>query len=155
MREVRVQVKVIFIPLFISLLAGCAVSSGGYSRTSTDKICMDYLTLPSYNINQGERAAELARRNETCSAFIAAAKLRQEAQKSQNQIGGSIPPSPIYLQGTGVTSQPQNSAIPSQCTSVNIGGIIDTRCQPASGSTKQPQCTSIDLGGGIIDTRCR
>jgi hypothetical protein len=116
---------------------------------------MDYLTLPSYNINQGERAAELARRNESCASYATAAKLRQEAQKTQSQIGGSISPSPIYPQGTGVISQPQNSVIPSQCTSVNIGGIIDTRCQPSAGATRQPQCTSIDLGGGIIDTRCR
>lgn len=147
--------KAFFTFPLIALLASCAVSSGGYLNTSTDKLCMDYLTLPSYNINQKERVAELNRRNESCASYVAAAKLRQETQKTQSQISGSIPPSPIYSQGTGVISQPQNPAIPSQCTSVNIGGIIDTRCQPSAGSTKQPQCTSIDLGGGIIDTRCR
>ena len=153
--------KTIFISLLVLLsvmLAGCAVSPGGYSRTSTDRICMEYLTLPSYNINQGERAAELARRDESCQGYVAAAKMRQEAQRAQGQIitqGSSNPPPLIYPQEAGVILQPQNSAIPSQCTSVNIGGIIDTRCQPVSGSTRQPQCTSIDLGGGIIDTRCR
>lgn len=119
---------------------------------------MDYLTLPSYNINQGERAAELARRGESCQGYVAAAKSRQETQRVQGQISTqaiSLPPPLIYPQGTGVLAQPQNSAMPAQCTSINIGGIIDTRCQPISGSISQPQCTSIDLGGGIIDTRCK
>lgn len=119
---------------------------------------MDYLTLPSYNINQGERAAELAKRGESCQGYVAAAKLRQETLKVQGQIStqaSSMTPPLIYPQPTGVIAQPQNSVMPTQCTSINIGGIIDTRCQPTSGSTRQPQCTSVDLGGGIIDTRCR
>lgn len=147
--------KAFFILLLITLLASCAVSSGGYSNTSTDKLCMDYLTLPSYNINQNERVAELNRRNESCKGYLSAAKARLEAQKTQVQVVESNFPAPVYPQDIRVAPQPQSLVMPSQCTSVNIGGIIDTRCQPPSGSAKQPQCTSIDLGGGIIDTRCR
>ena len=120
--------KVIYIVPLLTLLTSCAVSPGGYSRTSTDSICMEYLTLPSYNINQGERAAELARRGESCQGYVAAAKLRQDTRIVQGQTSGMSPPL-IYPQGTGVIALPQNSVMPAQCTSINIGGIIDTRCR--------------------------
>lgn len=68
------------------LLTGCATPPGGYRNTPTARLCMDYLTLPSININQGERANELARRGEGCQGYGAAASARNQsnAQFQQN-----------------------------------------------------------------------
>jgi len=71
----------ILLPVIISLmiLTGCAVPSGGYRNTPTTKLCMDYLTFPSYNINQNERANELARRGESCQGYAGAAQVRNQS----------------------------------------------------------------------------
>lgn len=62
-----------------STLVGCAVPAGGYRATPTTKLCMDYLTFPSYNINQNERANELARRGESCQGYAGVAQVRNQA----------------------------------------------------------------------------
>ena len=67
--------KRIFLLLF-SVLAGCATPDT-YRNMSSMKLCMDYLTYPSYNVNQSARAAELSRRNENCSAYTGAASMQQ------------------------------------------------------------------------------
>ncbi len=66
------------------LLAGCA--SPNYATTPTNQLCMSYLTYPSYNVHQPARAAELARRGESCQAYAGAAAVRQQANQEANRM---------------------------------------------------------------------
>lgn len=73
-------------PLFkifwiVMLLSACAVASGGYKNTPSSKLCVDYMTLPAANINQSERAAELARRGENCSGYVGVAQIKQQSDQ--------------------------------------------------------------------------
>lgn len=61
------------------LLAGCATN---YTSTPSAKLCVDYMTLPSYNVHHGARAAELAKRGENCGAYTGAAQTRQQADQA-------------------------------------------------------------------------
>lgn len=65
----------------VMLLSACAVPSGGYKNTPSSKLCVDYMTLPSANINQSERAAELSRRGENCSGYVGVAQVRQQSDQ--------------------------------------------------------------------------
>jgi len=119
--------KAIFI--FSLLLSACAIPSGGYSKFSTEKICIDYLTLPDYNINQGERAAELSRRGESCRSYVAAAQLMQQQQYLREQAN-AIATQKAFDDGNRrmfdvLSNQPRSI----NCTSIDLGGIIDTRCK--------------------------
>jgi len=67
------------------LLFGCATPPGGYRNTPTAQLCMDYLTLPSININQGERANELSRRGESCQGYGGAAAARNQSNAQFQQ----------------------------------------------------------------------
>lgn len=68
-------------------LNGCAVPSGGYKNTPSSKLCIDYMTLPAANINQSERAAELARRGESCSGYVGVAQVKQKSdQQMMNNL---------------------------------------------------------------------
>lgn len=66
---------------FSVFLIACAVPSGGYRNTPSSKLCVDYMTLPSANINQSERAAELARRGENCSGYLGVAQVKQQSDQ--------------------------------------------------------------------------
>ena len=70
---------ILLLPATLFLLAGCAKPPGYYAKQSSVELCMDYLTLPSANINQSARAAELARRGEDCSVYSGAASARNKA----------------------------------------------------------------------------
>lgn len=67
---------------------------------------MDYLTLPSINVNQGARAEELARRGENCSQYYGAADAqRQNDERFERSLKALSPPAPQqpsagYQQGT-------------------------------------------------------
>jgi hypothetical protein len=85
-------------------ISGCATSST-YQNTPTSKLCIDYLTLPSVNVNHGARAEELARRGENCNGYGGAAELRLRADSAlQSSLNKLSQPSsnspPIYQQGT-------------------------------------------------------
>jgi hypothetical protein len=73
----------IAIGVFCILLAGCAAPD--YRATPTMKLCMDYLTFPSGNIWQGDRARELERRGENCQAYAGTAAVRNQADALQQQ----------------------------------------------------------------------
>lgn len=64
-----------------AMVSGCAVPSGGYRNTPSAKLCVDYMTLPAANINQSERAAELARRGESCSGYVGVAQVKQKSDQ--------------------------------------------------------------------------
>lgn len=60
-------------------LSACATN---YQQMPASKLCMDYLSLPSYNINQQSRLEELNRRGEDCRGYGAAAAARRDSEKS-------------------------------------------------------------------------
>ena len=64
-----------------TLLSGC-VDPATYAQMPSSQLCIDYMTLPSMNINQGAREQELARRGESCSAYGSAAAARNQANKN-------------------------------------------------------------------------
>ncbi len=72
--------QLVFFTLVI-FLGGC-VSADYYRNTPSSKLCVDYLTLPSVNINHGARAEELARRGENCDQYMGAAQARRNADAS-------------------------------------------------------------------------
>lgn len=81
------------------LVAGCSIvpaSAESYRNVSSLELCRQYLTLPSYNIHHAGRAAELARRGETCGTTPAgaAAAQRQTDQRYQDAIQALQPPPP-------------------------------------------------------------
>jgi hypothetical protein len=67
--------------LAVIVLAGCATADT-YRNTPTAKLCIDYLTLPSVNINHGARAEELSRRGENCNDYMGAASARRAADNA-------------------------------------------------------------------------
>lgn len=76
--------KIIFV-LFI-LLSGCASDPARYASMSSMQLCIDYMTYPSYNINQGSRAAELSRRGENCAAYVGAAAERNKSNAELERV---------------------------------------------------------------------
>ena len=94
----------------VAFLVGCASSPERYAAQSTMELCVDYLTLPSANINQSARARELWYRSEDCSSYQAAASSKNQANANFGaamdaliQIGASQTRQtfqPQYEQGT-------------------------------------------------------
>lgn len=87
-------------------LGGCATDPAIYRTQSSMKLCMDYLTLPSINVNRGARAEELGRRGENCSQYLGAASAqRQNDERFDRALRSLSPPAPQqpttgYQQGT-------------------------------------------------------
>ena len=115
------------------MVVGCATQPGGYSRLSSENLCVAYLTLPAYNINQKEREAELARRDETCGAYFAAVQQMQEQRRLQdesNLIASQKASQKIFDDSNRrmfetLMNQPKTI----NCTSIDLGGIISTQCR--------------------------
>lgn len=83
-----------WLPLLVTaLVAGCA-SPDQYKSQSTMELCTNYLALPSYNVNQSTRAAELQRRGEDCSRYAAAAAVKSESDARFNRTLQSLSPPP-------------------------------------------------------------
>ena len=68
--------------LLVSFLAGCASTPADYARTPEMKLCMDYMTFPSYNIHQSARAQAIAQRGIDCSRYAGAANARIRANQN-------------------------------------------------------------------------
>jgi hypothetical protein len=89
--------------VFSIFLAGCARDPSYYQAQSSMELCMQYLTLPSINIHQSDRARELARRGENCAAYVPAANAR-------NRSNADFERSMMLLQqGTQMMTPPQPS----------------------------------------------
>ena len=73
--------KFIMISTFL-LLSGC-YSAKTISQTPDVKLCMDYLSKPSYNVNASTRAEEINRRGLDCSRYVGAA-LQQRRMDQQD-----------------------------------------------------------------------
>lgn len=82
------KIHMLFAIALASAASGCATNSAeSYRDTPTAKLCMDYLTLPSYNINQDARAQALAARGESCGEFSGSARARVQADAAfQNSL---------------------------------------------------------------------
>lgn len=63
----------ILLPLW---LMGCATN---LTHTPTAKLCVDYLSSPSYNVYRAAREAELAARKEDCSTYTSAGIAQRQA----------------------------------------------------------------------------
>lgn len=110
--------KLIIVIAVTLAISGCATRTAEFYRdTPTAKLCMDYLTLPSYNINHEARAQALAARGESCAAYTGVARSRIEADNAfQNTLNA--------MQQQGTPQQPQN---PPQGTRMyNINGRMTT-----------------------------
>ena len=85
------------------LVSGCATKTAdSYRDTPTATLCMDYLTLPSYNINQDARAQALSNRGENCSSYTGTARTRIQANSAmQNSLNA------LQQQGTQQQIAPQ------------------------------------------------
>ena len=94
----------------MSIIASGCTSIASINASSNTKLCLDYLTTPSYNVWKSDREAEIVRRGIDCSGYssLAAQKIRSQdnAIKSLQAIGRSKPsssgsssssPSTIYL----------------------------------------------------------
>lgn len=95
----------------IALLSGCAADR--YRNTPSAKLCTDYLSSPSINLNRGDREAELARRGENCAAYVGYA---------------SSQPQPVIIAPPVRTFVP--APVPKQvnCFSVRNGSNVSTTC---------------------------
>jgi hypothetical protein len=78
------RLSLISIVPIVLALTGCATADS-YRNTPTSKLCIDYLSLPSMNLNHGARAEELARRGENCNQYMNAAAARRSADAAFDQ----------------------------------------------------------------------
>lgn len=108
------QLKRLSLLSVVVVLGGC-VTADSYRNTSSSKLCIDYLTLPSININHGARAEELARRGENCGAYMGMAKARRDAD---NAFENS-------LRSLQQSSQPQQIRTPTQTTCSRNGQYVN------------------------------
>lgn len=84
------------------LVVGCASTPQSYMNTPEIKLCMDYLTFPSYNIHQSSRAQAIQMRGIDCRPYVAAAGARNQAnQNFENTL-------------RGISNQQQFQSAPSQ-----------------------------------------
>ena len=101
----------------VVVLAGCATADT-YRNTPSSKLCVDYLTKPSININNGARAEELSRRGENCSGYTGMAQARRDADNafvnSMRSLQQSSQPQQIT---TPVQTQCYRNGAYTNCTS--------------------------------------
>ena len=75
--------KHIVISLLFGLFAfGCASNPEKYMSMPAPKLCMDYMTYPSYNIHQESRAMAIAQRQIDCRPYIGMAEQRRQANEN-------------------------------------------------------------------------
>lgn len=85
-------------------LAGCAATVSDYMNTSEQKLCMDYLSFPSYNIHQPAREEALRIRGINCAPYAGAASARIRANQNFENIL------------RGIASQPSHQSAPNYST---------------------------------------
>ena len=68
--------------IFGSVFLGGCSSSSSIRQAPTARLCVDYMTFPSANIWQSERADELARRGADCNPYLGVAASRSQADRA-------------------------------------------------------------------------
>lgn len=81
---VKKTLKYILASFGVFMLSACVRDAEFYRNQSSMQLCLDYMALPSVNINHGARAEELKRRNEDCSAYKEVAASRIKANENQS-----------------------------------------------------------------------
>lgn len=83
--------RIVVLAFLSATFAGCAVTDPNrYKDTPTAQLCLAYMTMPSINVYQGARAAELARRGEDCSRYGDVAAARQRADGQLQNLTNSL-----------------------------------------------------------------
>lgn len=79
----RMNMRNLWCAVAFLALAGCASKETTQAQPDM-KLCVDYMTLPSFNIHQGARADEIARRKLDCEQYagLIAAKWGADAAAS-------------------------------------------------------------------------
>lgn len=81
--------RLISLFIFTFMVVGCASTPQSYMNTPEIKLCMDYLTLPSFNIHQSSRAQAIQMRGIDCRPYAGAARARNQAnQNFENSLRG-------------------------------------------------------------------
>ena len=57
-----------------------------YMRMPESKLCIDYMTYPSYNIHQENRSIAISRRNIDCRPYIGMAQRRQQSNQDFERL---------------------------------------------------------------------
>lgn len=93
----------------VAVLGGC--STIDYSRTPTARLCLDYLSNPSYNVAQPSREKELAARGEDCRAYAGpAAAIRAQRDAAALEAGTRLLTTPPPVTNC-ITSYVGNQAV--------------------------------------------
>ena len=101
-------------------LSGCMTAEEArakYNSMPASKLCMDYLTYPSYNVWQEDRASAIARRSLDCTPYVAQARAKIQADaefmnalatinalNTNTSTGYSTSSGPTYLLSTSYVS---------------------------------------------------
>ena len=88
--------------LTVVILSSCTKSPEYYRNQSSMDLCVKYLSLPSLNIHQNDRAKELARRNENCSQYAGAAEAKRRSDEGFQRSLQSL---------SNTLNQPYNNAV--------------------------------------------
>jgi hypothetical protein len=81
--------RAILVSVAVVSLVGCAATPSDYAQTDEMKLCMDYMTFPSYNIHQPAREIAIRQRGIDCSRYSGAANARIRAnQNFENLLRG-------------------------------------------------------------------
>jgi hypothetical protein len=86
----------LFASLFSVVLSGCAATASDYMRTSEQKLCMDYLSFPSYNIHQPAREEAIQIRGINCAPYAGAAGARIRANQNFENVLRGLAAQPSY-----------------------------------------------------------
>ena len=72
----------------VFLMADAVGCAKDHQKVSSQQLCVEYLTSPTYDPFNNARAAALAQRNESCAAFqaLAAAKRSADSQYSSRNM---------------------------------------------------------------------
>ena len=74
------KIRAILVFFLTLIIQGCATSDS-FRNTPDAKLCIDYMTFPSFNIWQGAREEEIARRNLDCSPYVSIAANKRRANE--------------------------------------------------------------------------
>ena len=73
------MIRTLIIILTSLILVGCATAEDDrryFNSQSAQELCMNYLTLPSWNVYQPQRLAAIQNRNIDCRPYLEQARLR-------------------------------------------------------------------------------
>jgi len=94
--------SILYLTVFF-ILTGCLSTPVDYMNMSDQKLCIDYLTLPSFNLNQSAREEALRIRGINCAQYVGAASVKIKADQNFDNFLKGLSNAPSYQ------SPPKNS----------------------------------------------